>query len=215
MAGLMDRVERRRSSELKRAGDAEHDPADLSSDPTPSSHNAGQQASGHASQPASYSAGGVDSTYAASPASEIDGQIDSNNASTTASTADGKPASISACANAGQEASATAGETASSKGSAKASPKVSKNAVRKASSTAGKNASRLASSTASDIGRPPRRRGRPRGESRRPITVRIRDEVDEAITRAVEDTGRNPQSIADDALAQWLSQRGYLPNADN
>jgi hypothetical protein len=40
--------------------------------------------------------------------------------------------------------------------------------------------------------------------------VRILDEIDDALTAAVAETGMSPQYITDEALAAWLAERGYL-----
>jgi hypothetical protein len=47
---------------------------------------------------------------------------------------------------------------------------------------------------------PSRRRGRPRGPDRRPLTVRVRAEVDERLTRAVDETGHGPQELVEQGL---------------
>ena len=52
--------------------------------------------------------------------------------------------------------------------------------------------------------------GRPAGPERTQITVRVLAEIDQALTEAVADTGKSPQYIADEALAAWLRERGYL-----
>ncbi|OUD03014.1 hypothetical protein [Streptomyces swartbergensis] len=48
--------------------------------------------------------------------------------------------------------------------------------------------------------RPPRRRGRPRGPERVPLTVRILTSTDRKLTAAVEQTGLNPQTLVEQAL---------------
>ncbi|MDQ0689034.1 hypothetical protein QFZ56_008080 [Streptomyces achromogenes] len=52
--------------------------------------------------------------------------------------------------------------------------------------------------------RAPRRRGRPRGPERVPVTVRLLTSTDRKLTVAVEQTGLNPQSIVEDALEAYF-----------
>jgi hypothetical protein len=79
-------------------------------------------------------------------------------------------------------------------------------AGKKARKTASKSASKSASGKMS---RPVRRRGRPRGPERVPLSVRIRPEVDDALTLAVDESGLGPQEIVEQALAVWLTEHGY------
>lgn len=51
--------------------------------------------------------------------------------------------------------------------------------------------------------------GRPRGPERVPLTVRILAETDERLTAAVEATGKSPQYIVDEALAEHLARLGF------
>lgn len=48
--------------------------------------------------------------------------------------------------------------------------------------------------------RSPRRAGRPRGPERAPLSVRVLAANDRMLTVAVEQTGRNPQTLVDEAL---------------
>ena len=50
------------------------------------------------------------------------------------------------------------------------------------------------------------RRGRPRGPARVAITVRIRTDLDDALTAAINETGFGLQEIVEQALASWLSE---------
>lgn len=52
--------------------------------------------------------------------------------------------------------------------------------------------------------RAPRRRGRPRGPERVPLTVRILAPTDRKLTAAVEQTGLNPQTLVEDALEAYF-----------
>jgi hypothetical protein len=54
-----------------------------------------------------------------------------------------------------------------------------------------------------------RRVGRPRGPERVPLTVRILAATDERLTSAVEDTGKSPQYLVDEALAEYLARLGF------
>lgn len=54
-----------------------------------------------------------------------------------------------------------------------------------------------------------RRVGRPRGPERVPLTVRILAATDERLTAAVEATGKSPQYIVDEALAEYLARLGF------
>lgn len=53
-------------------------------------------------------------------------------------------------------------------------------------------------------GRTPRRRGRPRGPERVPVTVRLLTSTDRKLTVAVDQTGLNPQSIVEEALEAYF-----------
>ncbi|MCX4707206.1 hypothetical protein [Streptomyces sp. NBC_01373] len=48
--------------------------------------------------------------------------------------------------------------------------------------------------------RSPRRAGRPRGPERAPLSVRVLAANDRMLTLAVEQTGKNPQTLVDEAL---------------
>ncbi|MFE6479675.1 hypothetical protein [Streptomyces rochei] len=52
--------------------------------------------------------------------------------------------------------------------------------------------------------RAPRRRGRPRGPARVPLTVRILEQTDRKLTAAVDQTGLNPQTLVEDALEAYF-----------
>lgn len=54
-----------------------------------------------------------------------------------------------------------------------------------------------------------RRVGRPRGPERVPLTVRILAATDERLTAAVEASGKSPQYIVDEALAEYLAGLGF------
>ena len=53
------------------------------------------------------------------------------------------------------------------------------------------------------------RRGRPQGPERVALSVRILADTDERLTAAVEVTEKNPQSIVDAALAEYLARLGF------
>ncbi|MEV5204914.1 hypothetical protein [Streptomyces sp. NPDC053720] len=55
-------------------------------------------------------------------------------------------------------------------------------------------------------GRSPRRPGRPRGPERVALSVRVLPETDAKLTRAVEITGNNPQSIVEEALTLYFAK---------
>jgi hypothetical protein len=83
-----------------------------------------------------------------------------------------------------------------------------------ASGTTGPDAGSLASrqaarKTGKKAGKRRRRVGRPRGPERAPLTVRILAETDERLTAAVEATGKSPQYIVDEALADYLARLGF------
>lgn len=59
-------------------------------------------------------------------------------------------------------------------------------------------------STSRGSSRAPRRRGRPRGPERVPVTVRILTSTDRKLTAAVEQTGLNPQTIVEQALEAYF-----------
>jgi hypothetical protein len=59
-------------------------------------------------------------------------------------------------------------------------------------------------STSKGGSRAPRRRGRPRGPERVPVTVRILTSTDRKLTAAVEQTGLNPQTIVEQALEAYF-----------
>ncbi|MFD5428520.1 hypothetical protein [Streptomyces sp. NPDC127084] len=56
------------------------------------------------------------------------------------------------------------------------------------------------SPTSKSSTRAPRRRGRPRGPERVPVSVRLLTSTDRKLTIAVEQTGLNPQTIVEEAL---------------
>ncbi|MGP9023186.1 hypothetical protein ACT1U9_32880 (plasmid) [Streptomyces sp. BR1] len=51
---------------------------------------------------------------------------------------------------------------------------------------------------------PALRRGRPKGPERRPLSTRILPELDRTLTKAVEVTGKNPQTLVEEALASYF-----------
>lgn len=53
--------------------------------------------------------------------------------------------------------------------------------------------------------------GRPPGPPRVPLSVRILKDLDDGITRAVEQTNVGPQMIVEAALSSWLQEYGFLP----
>ena len=205
--------ERRR---LKKAADADRDPADLDigaptwDGPT---HGTGQ--------PASEDASGEEGDKASDSASENAG----GEASTTASA----DTSAAASENAGGEASTSANGNASNSASGeegdKASDSASENAGGEASTTASENASEdTASGKAGDAGphqgtaadgpglaRSHRRRGRPRGPERVKLSVRITAELDEQLSRAVDKTSLSPQYLVEEALTKYFRSLGIKP----
>ncbi|MFB7619268.1 hypothetical protein [Kitasatospora sp. NPDC056181] len=69
------------------------------------------------------------------------------------------------------------------------------------STTGGKDGESASASTGGNAGaRAGRRLGRPRGPERAKLSVRILKENDDKLTRAVEQTGENPQDLVDQAL---------------
>ncbi|MGI5444102.1 hypothetical protein ACQEV4_44205 [Streptomyces shenzhenensis] len=61
-------------------------------------------------------------------------------------------------------------------------------------------ASEGAGSSPKPARRSPRRAGRPRGPERAPLSVRVLVANDRMLTLAVEQTGKNPQTLVDEAL---------------
>jgi hypothetical protein len=61
-------------------------------------------------------------------------------------------------------------------------------------------ASERAGSSPKPARRSPRRAGRPRGPERAPLSVRVLAANDRMLTVAVEQTGKNPQTLVDEAL---------------
>lgn len=57
-----------------------------------------------------------------------------------------------------------------------------------------------AESTPQPTRRSPRRAGRPRGPERAPLSVRVLAANDRMLTLAVDQTGKNPQTLVDEAL---------------
>lgn len=78
-------------------------------------------------------------------------------------------------------------------------------ASRAASRTDRPAASRPATGHA-DAGQPARRRGRPRGPDRVALNVRIRRELDDRLTAAVDQTGQGPQDLVERALERELDR---------
>lgn len=91
--------------------------------------------------------------------------------------------------SAGDSASGKAGESAGQNEDQE--PKAAAPPKRPASSSTGRS-------------RAPRRRGRPRGPERVPLTVRILPSTDRKLTAAVEETGLNPQTLVEDALEAYF-----------
>ncbi len=128
-------------------------------------------------------------------------------ASTEASQNDISKAGQDASPTAIQEAISTAGEVASEQASNSASGKASRKDIDVASLTASDSARVTAHGTAvrqtgdtTGAARPPRRRGRPRGLARKPLSIRIRAELDARLTDAVIETGQGPQELVEDGL---------------
>jgi len=67
-----------------------------------------------------------------------------------------------------------------------------------------KSAVPAAAKTSGLTRRPPRRRGRPRGPERVPLSVRILTSTDRKLTAAVDQTGYNPQTIVEQALEAYF-----------
>ncbi|MEU9595033.1 hypothetical protein AB0D84_35665 [Streptomyces sp. NPDC048193] len=103
--------------------------------------------------------------------------------------AGGSGAGDSASGNAGDSAGGNAGDSAGGKDGQEPEP-----------------AAPPKPSTTSSTGRAraPRRRGRPRGPERVPLTVRILPPTDRKLTVAVEQTGLNPQTLVEDALEAYF-----------
>jgi hypothetical protein len=99
--------------------------------------------------------------------------------------------------NASDSASGNAGDSASQTDSEKAGDL----AGGRAGGTAG--ASRPSSSS-----RPARRRGRPRGPERVKLSVRIRTDLDDRLSEAVERTQLSPQYIVEEALERYFRTLG-------
>ena len=123
--------------------------------------------------------------------------------------ADRDPADLSASPPASKAESISASEKADSTASTHASKGTGRNPGGKASRGAAKKDSTTRSQPATGS-RPTRRVGRPKGPSRRGLSVRILTEIDDALTAAVADTQESPQYIVDAALTAWLTERGYL-----
>jgi hypothetical protein len=111
-------------------------------------------------------------------------------------------ASISASGNDSEHvimgADVSGSDAAGSTASGAAGPDAGGPAVRQAGRKTGKKA-----------GKRRRRVGRPRGPERVPLTVRILTATDERLTAAVEDTGKSPQYIVDEALSEYLARLGF------
>jgi len=109
-------------------------------------------------------------------------------------------------------ATAPDGQSASEKADNAASISASISASSAASGDAGgvdsKEASDLADHKPLTSGlpapRPRRRPGRPKGPQRVALSVRIRPEIDQRLTAAVEHTSLGPQQIVEAALVAWL-----------
>jgi hypothetical protein len=111
-------------------------------------------------------------------------------ASISASENDSDPAIMGDVISEGSRASGTA--------SGSAGPEAGSPASRQAARKTGKKAVKRR-----------RRVGRPRGPERVPLTVRILSATDERLTAAVEATGKSPQYIVDEALAEYLARLGF------
>jgi hypothetical protein len=119
-----------------------------------------------------------------------------------ASDTEGEEASVSASGN--DSESAIMGDGIS--GSVKVDSTASGAAVSAAGGTASRQAVRK---TGKKAVKRRRRVGRPRGPERVPLTVRILSATDARLTAAVEDTGKSPQYIVDEALAEYLARLGF------
>lgn len=147
-----------------------------------------------------------------------DSRIDSESEGTTASISasdkaineDDQSASVADDNSANMSGSTIVSSMASTAEVAPASGSASAKADRKTSGKTGRASTKKAS-TSTKRGR---RVGRPAGPARTPLTVRVRVEIDEALTDAVDGTGLSPQYIADEALSAWLVERGYLTGND-
>jgi hypothetical protein len=105
---------------------------------------------------------------------------------------------VSASGNAGESVIMTDVISAVPSAGDSASPAAAGSATRPAGRKTGKKA-----------GKRRRRVGRPRGPERVPLTVRILTATDERLTEAVEDTGKSPQYIVDEALSEYLARLGF------
>jgi hypothetical protein len=181
---------------LRKAGDADHDPADI---PAP--------------KPASKPADGTDSATDSSTASEKARKQDSQ----TADQSDSANASAPDSASAGRADSGKAGDARSRVASVIADDKDGDTAIgatiRQVGLKTGGSARHIASETAGKKAR--RRRGRPPGPARVATTVRILAALDQALTDACDAAGLGPQDIIDVALAEWLIRHDHLAEGDS
>lgn len=103
------------------------------------------------------------------------------------------------------EDSGHGGIPASNSASGRASTSASGAASGAASLPASRSEARHAGVSAG-AGGPARRRGRPRGPERVALNVRIRRELDDRLTAAVDQTGQGPQDLVERALEQLLDR---------
>lgn len=171
---------------------------------------AGVEAGSFVDEYASDQAGEEAGVDVGSGADIADGLYASNSASEFAGTSASMPAVGSAGVIAG------AGNHDATVSSPRRQVSTGEKAGRNASRKAGKGASGGAGQKAGGgTKKPSRRRGRPAGPERRLLSVRILTAVDDALTRAVEETERGPQDITDEALTEWLTKRGFPPQVSS
>ncbi len=197
----------KRKGGLRKAGDADRDPADIAAR-APASQPAndidGAPASNTAHEPAPSATSATASQGGSANASAPTGDDVSHDASDTADIIDIKKA--------GQADGDSSGRTAGQK----AGSKVGTQASRTAHKTAGVDAGRKAGSPARHLtgktagGKARRRRGRPPGPARVATTVRILEDLDQALTDACDVTGLGPQDIVEAFLAEGLIRHGHL-----
>ncbi|MYW67788.1 hypothetical protein GTY65_27490 [Streptomyces sp. SID8379] len=85
-----------------------------------------------------------------------------------------------------------------------ASNSASENADRTAPPKSKKPKAPASKSKAAATRTPALRRGRPKGPDRKPLSTRILPELDRMLTKAVEETGKNPQTLVEEALAMYF-----------
>lgn len=128
-------------------------------------------------------------------------------------------ASDSASENEGGKASGSASEndggSASGKDSGSAGGSAGGDAGGKGGVNAGGNVKDSAAGREESGGRirAPRRVGRPRGPDRVKLSVRITQDLDDQLSRAVDQTKMSPQYIVEEALAKHFRSLGLKPRA--